>query len=99
MLSQGTNFSAIGGSCIGLSSSLLVIVTNPANCPSMYTLKSGNWNDTSVWSCGRLPTASDVITIKSGHAILLNVNGNAKGVVYEGGKLTLSVNTRLNING
>ncbi len=99
VLTPGTNFSTIGSTCVGLSSSLLVRVSPGNGCPAMYTLKSGNWNDISVWSCGRLPTASDIVTIKPGHAILLNVNGTAKGVVYDGGKLTLQSNTKLTING
>ncbi|OIN56917.1 hypothetical protein BLX24_22380 [Arsenicibacter rosenii] len=99
VLTPAASFSTIGGTCVGFSSSLLVRVSPGNGCSMMYTLKSGNWNDISVWSCGRLPTATDIVTIKPGHAILLNVNGTAKGVVYEGGKLTIPVNTKLTING
>jgi hypothetical protein len=41
-------------------------VTN--NC-SMYSLKSGNWDDTTVWSCGRIPTNLDIVTITAGHSV------------------------------
>lgn len=33
------------------------------------TLQSGNWNDTGVWCCQRVPKVSDEVYIKSGHTI------------------------------
>ncbi len=55
----------------------------------MFTLKSGNWNDTTTWSCGRIPTNSDVVIIKSSHLISIpaNITVNAKDVIYEGGTI------------
>jgi Ig-like domain CHU_C associated len=44
-------------------------ITIIGTCPSMYTIKSGVWNDPTLWSCGRLPIATDVITISSSHVI------------------------------
>lgn len=40
--------------------------------PRCTTLKSGSWNDTTLWSCGHLPTAIDDVTIQSGHTVVLN---------------------------
>jgi hypothetical protein len=45
--------------------------TNPP-CTSMYTLKTGSWNDVSVWSCGRLPASIDDVTIQAEHKVLLD---------------------------
>jgi hypothetical protein len=38
----------------------------------MYTLRSGRWNDITVWSCGRVPTSVDNVTIGSAHTVLLD---------------------------
>ncbi|QMW04927.1 PA14 domain-containing protein [Spirosoma foliorum] len=67
-------------------------------CEGMYTLKSGNWSDVSVWSCGRLPTSTDVVRIMSDHTIVLNVDGTVKNLVYLGGTLHYSATTKLVIN-
>lgn len=36
------------------------------------SLKSGAWNDIALWSCGRLPTSIDNVTIGSAHTVLLD---------------------------
>ncbi len=41
-------------------------------CTAMYTLRSGRWNDISVWSCGRIPTSVDDVTIGPAHTVLLD---------------------------
>ncbi len=43
-----------------------------ARCTAMYTLRSGSWNDISVWSCGRVPTSVDNVTIGPAHTVLLD---------------------------
>ena len=35
----------------------------PVNCIQMQTVKSGNWNDPTIWSCGRIPLSTDNVTI------------------------------------
>lgn len=66
-------------------------------CTQMYTLKTGSWNDITVWSCGRVPTSTDTITVKSNHfiAIPASYTANAKSVVFEaiGGKFIYTANT------
>lgn len=44
-------------------------VTQPTVCQNMISIKSGSWNDPTTWSCGRVPTASDDITIDNGHTV------------------------------
>lgn len=41
------------------------------NCSNMYSLKTGIWNDISVWSCGRLPNSSDIVTISIGNVVTI----------------------------
>lgn len=53
----------------------------------LVTLKSGNWNDPTVWSCGRIPTLSDEVYLNDGHAINVNVVGYAKLLIQGGGWL------------
>lgn len=38
-------------------------------CNSLVTTKAGNWNDPTVWSCNRVPTAMDTLQIN--HAVTL----------------------------
>lgn len=40
---------------------------------NLYSVKSGNWNDPTTWSCARVPLASDNVTIKAGHRVNLSV--------------------------
>ena len=47
------------------------LIINSA-CTTMYSLKAGNWNDPSIWSCGRLPTELDDVTIQADHRVLLD---------------------------
>jgi hypothetical protein len=65
-------------------------------CTSMYTIKTGNWNDVAVWSCNRLPTSADVVTIKANHFITIpaSYTANAKNTIFEtGGKIIEAANT------
>jgi hypothetical protein len=43
-------------------------LTISATC-MMYSVKSGNWNDATVWSCNKIPDSQDVVTVTSGHTV------------------------------
>lgn len=60
----------------------------------MYTVKTGNWNDATIWSCGRVPTLKDALTLN--HAVTL-----PSGYVGEALRLIYSTagNIRFNMNG
>lgn len=67
-----------------------LMFTTLAVCPSVYTLKDGNWSDSSVWSCGWVPTAVHEVEIR--HVVTLSGSGyypnQARRVGYGvGGKL------------
>ncbi len=61
-----------------------------ADCTST---KTGNWNDTTVWSCGAVPSGSDNVTIESSHTVTVNVNSEVNDI-----KLLGSTGTRLILN-
>lgn len=44
------------------------------HCSGMTTVKSGNWDDASVWSCGRVPIATDSVTVRQTDTITV-LNG------------------------
>jgi Ig-like domain CHU_C associated/Concanavalin A-like lectin/glucanases superfamily/RHS Repeat len=72
------------------------LVTVNATCTSMYSLKTGQWNDVTVWSCGRVPTSTDIITVKASHFITIpaSYTANAKNVIFEtGSKIVEAANT------
>ena len=90
------NISNLSNSCgAGTFSGSAVITVNA--CTQMYTLKTGNWNDITVWSCNRIPTSVDIITVKTNHFITIpaSYTANAKNVIFEavGGKFIYAANT------
>ncbi len=73
-----------------------ITITNSC-CSIFESVKSGNWSDTSTWSCGRVPTFTDDVIIK--HSITTST-GNifAKSITYmNNGVLDLQNNTLLKV--
>ncbi len=60
------------------------------------TVKSGSWNDPTVWACGIVPTTNENVIINTGHTIT-NTGGiiRAKSLNYRGGNLQISAITNL----
>jgi hypothetical protein len=56
------------------------------NFNQCISLKSGQWNDPTTWSCGRIPTTLDEILINNGHSVTIgnNLNANAKNITNNG---------------
>ncbi len=82
-LSPNTNYEVqVQTICSGgiLSAFTTSINFTTLNCSNMYSLKTGSWNDISVWSCGRLPNISDTVTISVGNTITIP-NGQT-GLLY-----------------
>jgi glucose/arabinose dehydrogenase len=41
------------------------------HCSNMYSVQTGNWNQTTTWSCGRIPISTDDITVSGGHTVTI----------------------------
>ncbi len=74
---------------------------------SIKSVKSGNWNDPTIWDCNCVPLDTYNITINTGHTVTLANNVGARNLnVSAGGSLdlsasnfTLSVSQHLNMTG
>ncbi|MBD2701400.1 hypothetical protein IC229_12175 [Spirosoma sp. BT702] len=67
-----------------------------ASACDMSTVKDGAWSDTSVWSCGRLPVSTDVLTLKHAVSIPANYVGQALRIQYNtGGKIIFNTGSRI----
>lgn len=75
-----------------------ITVTPGTTCPAMTTTKAGAWNDPTVWSCNRVPTATDAVTI--GHTVTVpgGVTSNALKISYgAGGKLSFDAGSKIRL--
>jgi hypothetical protein len=63
----------------------LLIQSTVPPCTSMVTVKAGAWTDPTVWSCNRVPVASDPVSI--GHIITVPASGlvRARRVTFTAG--------------
>jgi hypothetical protein len=75
----------------------LVVVMVP--CTQMVSVKTGAWNDPTVWSCNRIPTSTDNVTIENGHIVTVPVGTFQVKNVTDKGTLTYAHNGILNILG
>ncbi len=67
------------------------------NCVTNTTLKSGSWNDPTVWSCGTVPSTTNDVTISPAHSITINgIAAQAKQVSLSG-KIIYQNNGKLQI--
>lgn len=69
----------------------LYLGVNAADVP-IISVASGDWNATSTWNGGVVPTCADVAVISNGHTVTSSTSGNlAKGVtIATGGTLVVS---------
>ncbi|QJW90041.1 hypothetical protein HNV11_11985 [Spirosoma taeanense] len=78
---------------------LRFLTTDTVVCTSMFTLKNGDWNDVTVWSCGRLPNSSDPIRVKHTVSLPAGYVGNVQQVSLDvGGRVNFGLNARLRMN-
>ncbi len=70
----------------------------PAQCPHVYTLKSGTWTDPGIWSCNKVPGIQDDVQILHRIVIPENYTAPAAKVTYgNGGILFFSEGAKLNL--
>jgi len=76
-----------------LGSFILTTATSAAD-PVVFntrTAKSGLWSDAQTWENGRKPQASDIIQVRSGHAVTYDIESNdALRMIHVAGTLTFS---------
>ncbi len=41
------------------------------HCADMHSVQTGDWNQGTTWSCGRIPISTDDITISGGHTVTI----------------------------
>jgi hypothetical protein len=74
----------------------VMILPDPSTCSKMSTVKAGNWNDPSIWTCGRLPTSTDFVEILHEVKLSASLSNQANRLIYgPGGKLNLETGARL----
>ncbi len=62
----------------GLNDGFLVLKST-STCGIMSSVKSGNWNDPTVWSCDRIPMFDDNVVISPTHTVTIPATFNADG--------------------
>jgi Peptidase family M23/Ig-like domain CHU_C associated len=66
-------------------------------CPILReSLKSGNWDDTTLWSCGTLPVSTNIVQINTVHTVTLPPDyiGHVQSIIIKG-KLIQGVRSQL----
>lgn len=91
-------------SCPNQRSSAQAIVeqTNPLTNTILTSEKSGNWNDPTVWCCGRIPTLTDKVIIYPTHTVTITDNtAQAKNLGFElpGSRLKYLSTGKLRVSG
>ncbi len=82
-------------------------ITNAAG--NVISIATGNWNQTTTWNCGCIPSAGDNVTIANTHTVSINVNANCNNLTvgqgtsgilrFTGGtNLTMNVNNSIVVN-
>ena len=59
--------------------------TTPNSSTVCFSLQTGSWNDATIWSCGHVPTANDLVVIGPSNIITLSgtaITYTAKSVAY-----------------
>ena len=65
----------------------------------MMAVKAGAWNDPTVWSCNRVPAATDAVTVKHIVTMPAGYLANAKSLLLDtNGKLLYDATGRLQLN-
>jgi MSHA biogenesis protein MshQ len=82
-------------------SACLLLVSGVVQALSCQSNGNGNWGSNGTWSCNRVPTAADTVTIRNGHNVVLNQNTASiqSLTVTSGSQLSVSGTRTLNLAG
>lgn len=73
-------------------------ITIASSCSAMFTTRAGNWNDPTVWSCNRVPTATDPVEVRHAVTVPASTTVSALRVTYTGaGKVVYGAGGRLRL--
>lgn len=69
-----------------LLSPKIIIPSTFSGLIPIQSLRTGPWNTASTWSCGRIPSILDEVTIQQGHVVSIPLNGvgNFKDLLLNG---------------
>jgi hypothetical protein len=74
------------------------ITISCANGVKLFTAQTGNWSDVATWACGRIPTSTDDVSIKSLHSVTLSLGQTANcKTIDNNGILQFSLGSKLNV--
>jgi hypothetical protein len=78
---------ASNGSCTSSNSATITATTT-----AITSIATGNWNATTTWNSGTVPTCGDIITIASTHNVTINSASNVSKnlTIASGGTLTVA---------
>lgn len=62
---------------------LLISMGGSAQAGQCTSLQNGNWNQASTWSCGRVPTGGDTVTILLGDTVYVTQNHSYTGAALQ----------------
>lgn len=67
-------------------------------CAQLYSVKSGAWNDPRVWSCNRVPVATDSVTVSTEHIVTMpSGNISAASQLKAAGRLVFGTESFLRL--
>ncbi|RYC69831.1 hypothetical protein [Spirosoma sordidisoli] len=71
---------------------ITVFYPTPPVVNACESVKSGNWNDLAIWSCGHEPTITDVVIINMDHVVsVAQSTAQAQRIIYQGGILKFTI--------
>lgn len=90
------------GKLSGLGATAQTSVTTTAS-PVVYSLRSGNWSDATLWTSGAVPTATQnvIIGCTTGHTVTVDMTTATCNnlTLYSGSNVTISSNQNLTVRG
>ncbi|QKZ12589.1 right-handed parallel beta-helix repeat-containing protein [Spirosoma sp. KUDC1026] len=90
----GRYYVVVTGVCNSATSAEFTLVVNTG----MYTVKSGRWDDASVWSMNRVPASGDAVRIKHLVTVPGEYVARARQLSYDPGQtLQLSTGSKVNL--